>query len=71
MPFTQKEWKQAIASEIEINFLAFLNEEWEEFNTWETECNAKTGSAKLEKCKENYNAAVTAITNLLDRTYYK
>ena len=70
MPFTQGEWKKYLASSIEVNYLAFLDEEWEDFD-WEIECNAKAGSVKLEKCKKNYNAAVNAVTNLLDRAYYK
>ena len=38
---------------------------------WEYECNAKAGSAKMEKCFDNFNGAADAISRLLRRTYYK
>ena len=70
MPFTQKEWKEELTSQISTSYLPFYDESFEDLD-WEFECNAKRGTAKIEKCQENFNAAADAISRLLRRTYYK
>ena len=70
MPFTQKEWKDKLASDISISYLPYYAEEFDDAD-WEYECNAKRGTAKIEKCMENFDSAADAISRLLERTYYK
>ena len=68
--FTQKEWKKQLTAQIDSEYLPYLNENMSDFD-WEYECNAKAGSAKMEKCFDNFNGAADAISRLLRRTYYK
>ena len=70
MPFTQKEWKEELTSKIDISYLPYLAEDYDDAD-WEYECNAKRGTAKMEKCMENFDSAAEAISRLLRRTYYK
>ena len=70
MAFTQKEWKEELTSQISISYLPYYDEHMDEAD-WEYECNAKAGSAKMEKCFDNFNGAADAISRLLRRTYYK
>ena len=70
MPFTQKEWKKELTTQISTSYLPFYDEYMDDPD-WEFECNAKRGTAKIEKCKENFNSAAEAISRLLERTYYK
>ena len=70
MPFTQKEWKEELTSQISTSYLPFFDDEFDDLD-WEFQCDAKTGTAKIEKCKENFDAAADAISRLLERTYYK
>ena len=70
MPFTQKEWKEELTSQISTSYLPLFDEEFDDLD-WEFQCDAKRGTAKIEKCKENFDAAAGAISRLLQRTYYK